>query len=77
MAKAFKKPNLKLLKAIRYIQREKNLVLKSFSIDHNWYCFSMKSHSFVLNKTFYELTGNIFDKNLIHFTNNEITFFIK
>lgn len=77
MAKAFKKPNLKLLKAIKYLQNEKKLLLKSFSHTNNWFCFKITGESFVLDRLLQEKTYKIFHKDFIHFTENEITFYLR
>jgi len=77
MAKAFKKPNLKLLKAIRYIQEKKSLILKCISTESEYVVFEMKSHSFFIDPSFYKITGMVFHKDTIHFTGNQITLYIK
>lgn len=77
MAKAFKKPNLKLLKAIKYIQEKKNLILKKISTESNYLTFEMNDISFFIDPSFYELTGKVFHKDVIHFTGNQITLYIK
>jgi len=74
--RAFKKPNTKLLKAIAFIERERQTKLTCYSLTGGWYSFKVNL-AFPINSNFWAETKGIFNKNLICINEGEVTFYLK
>lgn len=77
MKKAFKKPNLNLLKAIKHIQ-SKGATLERYCLSAEAYSFALDpGRGIVLGKSFHIETKNVFQKNFILVHNNQFTLYLR